>query len=128
MRILLVEDNELSRELFADVLEGDRHDVATASDGISGRALGLAQAFDLILLDLHLPGAPGDQVCRDLRAHGVSAPIVAISASAMPDEIARAMPSGFTAYLTKPITPSRLRAAVRRYAPEPADDAPADVA
>lgn len=120
MRILLVEDNELSRELFTDVLEGDGHDVAAACDGISGRELGLARVFDLILLDLHLPGTPGDQVCRDLRAHGVSAPIVAISASAMPEEIARAMPAGFTAYLTKPITPSGLREAIRRYAPSAA--------
>lgn len=115
MRILLVEDNELSRELFGDILEGAGHDLVIASDGITGRDLGLKGRFDLILLDLHLPGISGEQICRDLRAAGTGAPIIAISASAMPDEIARAMSAGFDGYLTKPVSPGQLRATLDPY-------------
>jgi two-component system response regulator RegX3 len=114
---LLVEDSELSRELFTDVLSADGHDVVTARDGLAGRALGSTGEWDLILLDLHLPGLPGEDVCRALRAAGIRVPIVAISASAMRAEIERAMPAGFDAYITKPVSPQELRAAVRRYAP-----------
>lgn len=115
MRILLVEDNELNLELFVDVLTDDGHDVVTAVDGVAGLSLGLQAAYDLVLLDLHLPRGSGVEVCRALRAAGVGAPILAVSASAMPDEIARAMPAGFDGYLTKPLTPAALRGAVRRY-------------
>jgi CheY-like chemotaxis protein len=58
----------------------------------------------------------GDEVCRELRARGIRTPIVALTAAAMPDDIARASGVGFDAYLTKPISPESLRAAVRQYA------------
>jgi CheY-like chemotaxis protein len=116
LHVLLVEDEDLNVELFHDILTDEGHDVVVERDGPSGRARGLAEAFDLVLLDLHLPGIGGPEVCRDLRAAGVRAPIIAISASAMPDEIARAMPAGFNEYLTKPITPAALRAAIARHA------------
>ncbi len=116
MRLLLVEDNELNIELFDDVLSSDGHDVVVARDGLAGRALGAGGDWDLILLDLRLPGLPGEEVCRSLRAAGVTAPIVALSSSAMPDQIEHALPAGFDGYLTKPIAPKALRAAVRFYA------------
>lgn len=115
MRILLVEDNELNRELFADVLSSDGHEVSVARDGDEGRALGVRDRWDLILLDLHLPRLSGEEVCRALRRAGIRTPIVALSASAMPDEIARALPAGFDGYLTRPVAPAALRAEVQRY-------------
>lgn len=123
MRVLVVEDEALNVELFRDILEADGHEVVAERTGTGGRARGLAEAFDLILLDLHLPGLGGDSVCRALRAGGVRVPVIAVSASAMPDEIARAMPAGFDAYLTKPIPPTVLRATVRRYGSRPSADA-----
>ncbi len=115
MRVLLIEDEDLNVELFRDILTDDGHDVVVEQDGVSGRARGLAERFDLILLDLHMPGIDGAAVCRALRAGGVRTPILAISASALPDEIARAMPAGFDEYLTKPVAPAALRAAIARH-------------
>lgn len=114
--MLLVEDEDLNVELFRDILSDEGHDVVVERDGLSGRARGLAQPFDLILLDLHVPGIDGAEVCRGLRQAGIKAPILAVSASAMADEIARAMPAGFNEYLTKPVTPAALRAAIARHA------------
>lgn len=114
MRLLLVEDDPLNVELFAGALEPE-HTLVVERDGVAGRRTALAETFDLILLDIHLPGLRGDAVCAQLRAAGVRTPIVAVSASAMPQEVAGAIARGFDAYLTKPIRAAELRAAVARY-------------
>jgi CheY-like chemotaxis protein len=116
VRILLIEDDDLNVELFENSLESEGHDVVIERDGVSGQARGLAESFDLILLDIHLPGRTGLEVCRALRAAGVGTPIVALSASVLQDEIARTSEAGFTEFLAKPIAPEALRAAVRAYA------------
>lgn len=115
MRLLLVEDDPLNFELFVDVLEVDGHEVVVERSGGAGKARALTERFDLVILDLHLPGERGDAVCRELRARGVRLPILALSSSAMPDQIARGLAAGFDGYLTKPISPHALRQAVRRY-------------
>lgn len=121
MRLLLVEDDRMNEELFVDALEGAGHAVVVERDGARGRDRALGERFDLIILDVQLPGVSGDAVCRSLRLAGVRAPILALSSSAMPEQIARAREAGFDAYLTKPISPAALRDAVRRHAR--ADDA-----
>ena len=88
MRILLVEDDPKNVELFQAALE-DEHDVLVERDGVAGQQRALAEAFDLILLDIQLPMRNGIEVCRNLRAGGVRTPIVALSASVLPDEVAR---------------------------------------
>ena len=69
--------------------------------------------FDLILLDIQLPKTDGLEVCRSLRARGLRMPIVALSASVLPEEIARTKSAGFDLFLSKPISPRDLRSAVR---------------
>lgn len=113
--MLIVDDNRMNTELFADVLEGDGHQITIERDGPGGRDRALAEPFDLILMDVQLPGLEGTAVCRALRAAGIARPIVAISSAAMPEQISRGTEAGFDAYLTKPISPSSLRDAVRRY-------------
>lgn len=117
MRVLLVDDNAMNVELFSDVLEGDGHDVTVERDGVTGRDRGLAERFDLVILDIQLPRMDGHEVCRKLRAAGINGPIVALTSSAMPDEVSRGVATGFDAYLTKPISPAALRAAVREHGP-----------
>lgn len=116
MRVLLVDDNAMNVELFTDALETDGHEVAIERDGLSGRARALGERFDLVILDVQLPGLDGRAVCRDLRAAGVSGPVIALTSSAMADQVEGGMAAGFDAYLTKPISPAALRAAVRRFA------------
>ena len=118
MRILLVEDDPANVELFESVLESDGHEVVTERDGIAGEKRA-SDRFDLVLLDIQLPKSNGLEVCRSLRARGLRMPIVALSASVLPDEIARTKSAGFDLFLSKPISPRNLRDAVRRLGAAP---------
>lgn len=113
MRVLLVDDNPVNVELFVDTLAADGHDVAIERDGPRGRERALRERFDVVILDVQLPGMDGNAVCRDLRAAGIRSPILALSSAAMADQVERGMSSGFDRYLTKPISPAALRSAVR---------------
>jgi CheY-like chemotaxis protein len=112
LRILLVEDDPMNVELFESALETDGHEIVTERDGLAGEARA-TDAFDLILLDVQLPKKGGLDVCRSLRARGLRIPIVALSASVLPEEIARTKSAGFDLFLSKPISPRDLRNAVR---------------
>jgi two-component system OmpR family response regulator/two-component system copper resistance phosphate regulon response regulator CusR len=105
-------------ELFEAALETDGHQVVTERDGISGEQRASDQ-FDLVLLDIQLPKRNGLDVCRNLRARGLRMPILALSASVLPDEVARTKEAGFDEFLSKPISPHDLRVAVRRVAAAP---------
>src|SRR5438034_10042146 len=100
-------------ELFESALETDGHEVVTERDGAAGEERASDQ-FDMVLLDIQLPKKNGLEVCRSLRARGLRIPIVAISASVLPEEIARTKSAGFDVFLSKPISPRDLREAVRR--------------
>ena len=115
MRLLLADDNDMNVELFLAALDG--HDVVVVRDGTTALLTALRERFDLILLDVQMPGMNGADVCRALRDAGVRTPIVAVSANAMPADLARGLACGFTDYLTKPIAPTLLRTTVERYAP-----------
>ena len=113
MRILLVEDDPMNVELFESALETDGHEVVTERDGAAGEKRA-TERFDVVLLDIQLPKKNGLDVCRSLRARGLRIPIVALSASVLPEEVARTKAAGFDVFLSKPISPRDLRDAVRR--------------
>lgn len=113
LRVLLVEDNHTNARLFADVLEMEGHVVTLAHDGETGGQRALAEPFDLMLIDIRMPGRRGDELCRLLRDAGVATTMIALSANALPDEIEAALDAGFDSYLAKPISASALRAAAR---------------
>ena len=115
MRVLLVEDDPMNIELFVDVLEQAGHDVAVEKDGVAGRERALAERFDLCIFDVHLPRLRGDDAVRELRDRGLASPVIALSSSALTDEVKRGMAAGFDAYLTKPISPASLRTAIELY-------------
>ncbi len=116
MRVLLVEDEPLNVQLFTDVLEDAGHEVVVLGDGEAGRDRALAEQFDLCVFDVRLPKLRGDDAVRALRAAGIRTPVIALSSSALAEEVRRGLGAGFDAYLTKPISPGELRDAVRRYA------------
>lgn len=102
--------------LFVDVLEEAGHKVTVANDGERGRDMALAGGHDLVIFDIQLPRLRGDDAVRELRAAGLKLPIVALTSSALLNEVNLGLAAGFDAYLTKPIAPSELREVVLRYA------------
>lgn len=115
--MLLAEDNATNVELFLAALETDGHEVTVERDGLSARERALEETFDLIVLDIQMPLLDGNALCAELRTAGIRGPIIALSASALPSDVTRGTTAGFNAYLTKPIRPADLRAAVRRFQP-----------
>jgi signal transduction histidine kinase/CheY-like chemotaxis protein len=116
LKVLLVEDNEISALLMRAVLERLGHAVAEAADGAGGIALatGAEAPFDLILADLQLPEADGYQLARTIRGHERDARLpraamMAVTASADAAVRAAAVQAGFDDVLEKPVTPEALR-------------------
>jgi CheY-like chemotaxis protein len=105
-------------ELFEAALEADGHEIVIERDGVAGEARASEQ-FDVLLVDIQLPKRNGLDVCRNLRSRGLRVPIVALSASVLPEEVARTKAAGFDLFLSKPISPHDLRAAVRRVGSAP---------
>jgi PAS domain S-box-containing protein len=119
-QILVVEDNPITRKLFRVTLQGSDYTVLEAPDGRT--ALDLADTnkdIDLVLLDLLLPDIHGVELMQQLRKlpHYDSKPILAVTGLLSKLEEARALNAGFTAYLLKPIEPSKLLETVATYLP-----------
>lgn len=117
-RILIVDDNEDTRQVFAQSLRGEGYDVTLAADGDEAlRMVGWARP-DLILLDVMMPGVDGLRVCRALKKNSAyrSIPILLISAKFNdPAYREKAVEAGAEEILTKPIHPSDLLARVGFY-------------
>jgi two-component system cell cycle response regulator DivK len=105
-RILVVEDNVKNLKLVRDVLRHSGYDVFEATSGEEGVRMACEVAPDLILMDLQLPGIDGVEALRRIRAEtgNRALPVVAVTAFAMPEDRRRAFESGFTGYVTKPIS------------------------
>ncbi|MBI2421313.1 MAG: response regulator [Candidatus Hydrogenedentes bacterium] len=107
-RILLVEDNEMNRELAVTILEKAGFSVRVATTGREALEEALSQTFDLVLMDIEMPDMDGIQAARRLRAEGYEFPIVAMTAHAMQRDRDRSLAAGMNAHLTKPIEPAEL--------------------
>ncbi len=115
-RVLLVEDNELNRRLFAHVFRLSEFEVELAADGAEALARAARRPPDLVTLDLELPEIPGLEVARRLRQDPRlgSVPILAVSAI-VSAEAARAVEGlGRSEFLRKPVGPGALLAAAER--------------
>jgi two-component system cell cycle response regulator DivK len=109
-RILLVEDNNLLRDMLTLRLQGKGYDVLSAADGEAGVALAATERPDLVLMDISLPGLDGWAAARLLKATPVTAliPIMALTAHDMEYVQDKALVAGFDGYDTKPIDFERL--------------------
>ena len=103
--ILIVEDNEKNRKLVRDVLQFKGYRTLDAETGEAGVTLALEHKPDLVLMDYQLPGIDGIEAFQRIRSDAATAhiPIVAVTASAMPEEAARMKEAGFDGFQTKPI-------------------------
>lgn len=106
-KVLLVEDNEMNRDMLARRLARKGYEVVEAADGASGLDLALAGAFDLVLMDMSLPVLDGWEATRRIKA-GVSVPVIALTAHAMPGDRERALAAGADDYDSKPVDFPRL--------------------
>src|SRR6202022_3972219 len=118
MRILFVEDEEKLRELIARALKAERYAVDIASDGNAGWSLADAYDYDLIILDLMLPGLSGTEVLRRVRRKNQQVPILILTARDATEEKGQTFEAGADDYLTKPFAFAelliRIKALLRR--------------
>lgn len=113
MRILVVEDNLALSSALQEALEQDGHAVDCAHDGVAGLDLLGAFPYDLILLDVTLPGSSGLELCSKARERHVSAPILMLTArDTLADKVA-GLDSGADDYMVKPFELPELKARVR---------------
>ena len=113
MRVLVVEDEPSLREGIADLLRGDGHSVTAVGDGVAGVETGLAELFELVVLDLMLPRLDGIEVCRRLRSARPGLPILMLTARGSEDDKVRGLGEGADDYVTKPFSARELLARVR---------------
>ncbi|MCQ8768952.1 response regulator transcription factor [Streptomyces sp. KLMMK] len=122
MRILVVEDDRRLAELLRRGLVAEGFAVEVAHDGHTGLHLAAEDAYDVIVLDVMLPGLNGYRVCARLREAGVWTPVLMLTAKDGEYDEAEGLDTGADDYVTKPFSyvalVARLRALVRRGRPE----------
>ncbi|MET0217009.1 MAG: two-component system response regulator OmpR [Burkholderiales bacterium] len=127
-RVLVVDDDARMRDLLHRYLGEQGFDVLTAADAAAMRTLLAKENFDIVILDLMLPGEDGLAICRKLRGAGESVPIIMLTAKG--DEVDRivGLEMGADDYLPKPFNPrelvARINAVLRRRPPTPPPGAP----
>jgi signal transduction histidine kinase/CheY-like chemotaxis protein len=114
-RVLLVEDNPINALLARSLLEREGCVVDRAIGGCEAIIAAETQTYDLILMDLRMPGLDGFAAARTLRAQGVKSPIIALTADAFEEDRRACMLAGMDDFLAKPLAQSALRAALRRW-------------
>lgn len=123
--ILLVEDESALSEPLSYLLEREGYDVTVAEDGTRAVAAFDEGDYDLILLDLMLPGMPGTEVCREIRTRS-SVPIIMVTAKDSEVDIVVGLELGADDYVTKPYSTrellARIRAVLRRRSEDPGEE------
>lgn len=114
-KILLVEDNELNRDMLSRRLGRKGFEIEAAVDGRTGLERALAGGFDLILMDMSLPELDGWEATKQIRSdpRGATVPIIALTAHAMPGDREKALAAGCDDYDTKPVEFDRLLAKIQ---------------
>ena len=102
MRILVVEDDKKVASFLAKGLREEGYAVDVSHDGTDGLLKAHVHDYDLLLLDVMLPGRNGLEIVRDLRSREVSVPVLLLTARTDPDDIVLGLDAGADDYLTKP--------------------------
>ncbi|HEY4129229.1 MAG TPA: response regulator transcription factor [Gemmatimonadaceae bacterium] len=116
MRVLLVEDDPELASVLEDGLSEENFQIARESTVDGARSRATLGAFDVIVLDVMLPGGNGFDLCRELRERGVGTPVLMLTARDTVDDRVRGLDSGADDYLTKPFAFRELVARVRALA------------
>jgi len=113
MRILVIEDEAKVASFIRRALEEEGYAVDACADGAKGLELASAGCYDLVILDLMLPGLPGIEVLRTLRKDQVSVPVLILTAQSQVNQKVKGLDAGADDYLTKPFAIEELLARVR---------------
>lgn len=115
-KILLVDDNEMHRDLLASHLASNGHEVVVGADGAEGVAAALRESPDLVLMDMNLPVMDGWEATRAIKANVATAstPIIAVTARAMARDRKEAFMAGCDDYQTKPVDLPQLLTKIAR--------------
>jgi len=114
-KILVVDDAKENARLFSIYLSSAGADVLVANGGEEAITCTKSNHFDIILLDLQMPGKDGFQTIKEIRDDGFKGPVVALTAHAMAEEKVRTMEAGFNGHITKPVTSDFLVGSVENY-------------
>ena len=124
-RILIIEDERKTAETLELYLRAEGFDVRIVGDGITGLDEARTGSYDLVLLDLMLPGMYGMDVCRHLREDS-RVPVIMLTARTLEDDQVRGLDAGADDYITKPFSPrqvlARVRSVLRRHGRADDDD------
>jgi DNA-binding response OmpR family regulator len=113
-RVLIIEDETAIAELEKDYLELSDFEVTIAGDGVEGLGMALEDDYDLVILDLMLPGMDGFEICKRIREEK-NTPILMVSAKRDDIDKIRGLSLGADDYITKPFSPSELVARVKAH-------------
>ena len=111
-KVLLIEDEVGIRMTVGDRLRSEGYEVQEAADGLAGYECGCRGGVDLIVLDLMLPNKPGLEVCRDLRAEGISTPLLMLTAKGQVMDKVKGLRTGADDYVVKPFEMMELLARI----------------
>lgn len=117
LRVLAVDDHEINRRTLSIVLQPLDVELATASSGQAALELLASRPFDVVLMDVNMPGIDGNETTRRLRASGglnAGVPVIGFSAGTEAAQIAACRAAGMTDWLPKPLEPQRLYMALER--------------
>lgn len=118
MRILIVEDEEHLAEALTQILKKHNYSVDAVHDGLSGLDNALSGIYDLVLLDVMLPGMDGMAILKSLRTEGVMTPVIMLTAKGEISDKVAGLDYGADDYIPKPFSTeellARIRAALRR--------------
>jgi len=112
--ILVMDDEEAMRDSCRQALSRDGNRVAVAEDGLKGLALMKRESFDLVILDLKMPGLSGMEVLKKIKEDNPEATVIVITGYATVESAVEAMKGGAYDFIPKPFTPDSLRAIVKR--------------
>jgi CheY-like chemotaxis protein len=115
VRVLLAEDNPINVMLARTLLRREGAEVLHVESGEAAIEALAGGAFDLVLMDVRMPGLGGLEATRMLRARGVNTPVVALTANAFEDDRRACLDAGMDDFLVKPLSPDALRAALERW-------------
>jgi signal transduction histidine kinase len=114
LSVLVVDDHDINRRTLRQMLEAFGAEVETADDALAALAIAERQLFDVILMDVRMPGMDGLEASRRLRDHGANraTPIIAVTGAVSPEEVAACHEAGMTGWVEKPVNPKDLYAAL----------------